>query len=92
MDHAIIDFRNKQLLCVYIKESAIKPVHIANKSIEECYIRTGASSRKASRQEVGSLLLNSKTPVFEELNASKLKNKIEVIGVLDYKTIYSLVN
>lgn len=88
----IIDFRNKQLLCVYIKESAIKPVHIASKSIEECHIRTGASSRKASRQEVGSLLLNSKTPVFEELNASKLKNKIEVIGVLDYKTIYSLLN
>jgi predicted HTH transcriptional regulator len=92
MDHAIIDFRSKQLLCIYIKESAIKPVHIAHKSIEECYIRTGASSRKASRQEIGGLMLNSKTPVFEELNASKLKNTVEIIGTLDYPAIYSLLN
>jgi len=77
---------------VHVKESAVKPVYLTGKSIEESYIRSGSTTRKASRQEIGGLMLNSKTPVFEELHASKLKNSMEVITTLDYATIYKLLN
>lgn len=92
IEHSIEEFKGIPVLLVHIKESAVKPVHITGKSIEESYIRSGSTTRKASRQEIGGLMLNSKTPVFEELHASKLKNTIEIITTLDYAAIYKLLN
>ncbi len=91
IDHSIEEVDGTHLLFVHIRESAVKPVHIAGKTIEDSYIRSGGTTRKASRQEVGGLMLNSKTPVFEELHASTLKNEIEVMTLLDYATIYRLL-
>lgn len=64
IDHTIIDFRGAEILLIYVNESAVKPVQIANKTIEESYIRSGSTTRKASMQEIGGLMLNSKIPVF----------------------------
>src|SRR5512133_3799638 len=61
IDHSIETFRGEEILLVYINESAVKPVHLRNQSIEECSIRSGGTTRKASRQEMGALMLNSKT-------------------------------
>src|SRR5690606_16244015 len=58
IDHCIETFRDKELLFIYIQESAIKPVHLINKTIEDSFIRSGGTTRKASRQEVGALMLN----------------------------------
>jgi ATP-dependent DNA helicase RecG len=91
IDHSIEEFKGVHLLFIHIKESAVKPVHLASKSIEDSYIRSGGSTRKASRPEIGGLMLNSKTPVFEELHASKLKNDVEIMTFLDYATIYRLL-
>ncbi|MBN8567221.1 MAG: putative DNA binding domain-containing protein [Flavobacteriales bacterium] len=91
IDHAIEDYEGFSLLFIHIKESPIKPVHLAGKTIEDSYIRSGGTTRKASRQEVGGLMLNSKTPVFEELHASTLKNQVEIMTLLDYATIYRLL-
>lgn len=91
IDHGIATYMGYPLLFVLIKESAVKPVHFSSGTIEDAYIRSGGTSRKASRQEIGSLLLNSKTPQFEELHASKLKSPLEVLDKLDYRTIYKLL-
>lgn len=91
IDHAIEDYNGFPLLFIHIKESPIKPVHLVGKTIEDSYIRSGGTTRKASRQEVGGLMLNSKTPVFEELHASTLKNQVEIMTLLDYATIYRLL-
>lgn len=91
IDHSIEHFRDKELLFIFIKESAVKPVHLARKTIEDTYIRSGGTTRKASRQEVGALMLNSKSPTFEELHASKLLNEIEVITHLAYDVILELL-
>jgi ATP-dependent DNA helicase RecG len=91
MDHAVESFDNCPLLFVYIKESAVKPVHLNQKTIKDCYIRSGGTTRKASRQDVGALMLNSKTPVFEELHASTLKNSTEVMTLLDFAGIHALL-
>lgn len=87
-----INDENITLLFIYINESNTKPVHLKSKSIEESYIRNGGSTRKASRQDIGNLLLNSKTPIFEELAASKLKDENEVLSMLDYTSICKLLN
>uniref|UniRef100_UPI004047426F RNA-binding domain-containing protein n=1 Tax=Mariniflexile sp. TaxID=1979402 RepID=UPI004047426F len=94
LDHLIEDFRGVPLLFVHIQESAIKPVQLSGKgnTIEDCFIRSGGTTRQASRQEIGGLMLNSKTPVFEELHATKLKNKVEVLTMLNYGTIYNLLD
>lgn len=91
IDHAIETYQGKHLLFIHIRESAIKPVHLKSKTIEDCFVRTGGCTQKASRHEVGALMLNSKTPNFEELHASKLKAPEEVLELLDYKKIYELL-
>ncbi|TYR36910.1 hypothetical protein FXV77_06950 [Sphingobacterium phlebotomi] len=64
---------------------------MANKTIEDTFIRSGGTTRKASCQEVGALMLNSKSPPWEELHASKLLNDIEVITLLEYDKILELL-
>ncbi|TAN83695.1 MAG: ATP-binding protein [Gallionella sp.] len=57
IDHAVVDFRGVALLFVFIPEQSNKPVHRRGKSIEEAWIRSGGTTRKASRQEIGGLML-----------------------------------
>jgi ATP-dependent DNA helicase RecG len=91
IDHSIETFRGEELLFVHIQESAIKPVHLIHKTIEDSFIRSGGTTRKASRQEVGALMLNSKSPTWEELHASKLLTELEVITLLEYDKILELL-
>ena len=72
LDHAIGEFNSSKLLLLYVPESAVKPVHLRGKSLDEAFIRSGGSTRKASRQEIGTMMLNSRTPRWEELRASML--------------------
>lgn len=94
LDHVVEDYLGVPLLFIQIQESAIKPVQLAGKgnTIEDCFIRSGGSTRRASRQEIGGLMLNSKTPIFEELHASKLKTQVEVLTMLNYGAIYKLLD
>lgn len=91
IDHTIEDFRGFPILLIHIKESAIKPVHLKSQSIEDTFIRSGGTTRKASRQEVGALMLNSKSPTWEELHSSKLLNNVEIITQLDYDTVLQML-
>jgi len=91
IDHRIETFRDEEILFVFIKESAVKPVHLKGKTIEDSHIRSGGTTRKASRQEIGALMLNSKSPTWEELHASKLLNEVEVITLLEYDKILELL-
>ncbi len=91
IDHAIENYKKTPLLLVHVKESAVKPVHLKGGTIEDAYIRSGGTTRQASRQEIGGLMLNSKTPVYEELHASKLLPEAEVLNILDYQGIFSLL-
>lgn len=92
IDHSVEEYEEKTILFIYIRESAIKPVYLSSQSIEESYIRSGGTTRKASRQEVGALMLNSKSPSWEELHASKLLSSIEVITLIEYGKILELLD
>jgi len=52
LDHAVVNYGDSvPLLLVRIPEHAIKPAHRRGKSVEEAWIRSGGTTRKASRQE-----------------------------------------
>jgi ATP-dependent DNA helicase RecG len=91
LDHAIEDFGGVPLLFVHVAESHTKPVYLSSGSIEDTYVRSGGSTRKASRHEIGGLMLNSRTPQFEELHCSQLMTGGEVMNALDYRTIFGLL-
>src|SRR5690554_1105426 len=92
IDYVVERYQEQDVLIIYIRESAIKPVFLRGKSLEDSFIRSGGSTRKASRQDVGALMLNSKSPTWEELHASKLLTEIEVIDLLDFSKILELLN
>jgi ATP-dependent DNA helicase RecG len=91
IDHAVIDFEGANLLLVHIPEQTVKPVHRRGKTIEQTWVRSGGTTRKASRQEVGALMLNSASPRWEELRASQLLSLDSVIEKLDVATIAKLL-
>ena len=84
INHSIENWDNVPLLFIHIKESAIKPVYIKSKNIEFSFIRSGATTRQASRHDIGSLMLNSKIPVYEELHASTLKRPEQIISLFGF--------
>ncbi len=90
-DHAVISFDGVPLLFIFIHESSVKPVHLKKGGLENCFIRSGGTTRKAGRQEMGALMLNSKSPNFEELHASTLLSGQEVLNSLDYRGVSDLL-
>ncbi|MFZ5864657.1 MAG: ATP-binding protein [Thermodesulfobacteriota bacterium] len=72
LDHAVASYESVRLLFVCIPESPIKPVHLRGKGLDHAFVRSGGTTRLASRQEVGVLMLHSRTLRWEELHASVL--------------------
>lgn len=88
IDHAVVEFEGKPVLIVRVPESSTKPVHAKGRAIDETFVRSGGTTRKASRQEVGNLLLNSRTPRWEDLHASPLMEVDQVRAALDFSSIF----
>lgn len=91
IDHSHFIFQGHDLLVLFIHEAITKPVHIKKGTIEDTFIRSGGSTRKASRNEVGGLMLNSHLPCWEELNATLLLAEDEVLGLLDLYAVHQLL-
>ncbi|MEL7639534.1 MAG: ATP-binding protein [Solidesulfovibrio sp.] len=91
IDHAMEAVGGAAVLIVYIAESMVKPVHRRGKSLEHAYIRSGGTTRVASRQEIGAMLLNSRTPRWEELRASPLMSMQDVFEKLDIVSLCKLL-
>jgi ATP-dependent DNA helicase RecG len=91
IDHSVTNFRGVPLLFVHVPEHSTKPVHRRGKSVEEAWIRSGGTTRKASRHEVGALLLNSAAPSWESLRASPLMSLEDVRASLDLDAVARLL-
>jgi ATP-dependent DNA helicase RecG len=91
LDHAFEDHRGVRVLFVHIPESPIKPVHLRGRGLEAAFIRSGGTTRVASRQEIGTMMLNSRMPRWEQLRASILLTNDELSGVLNVKPILALL-
>lgn len=92
IDHAVESFANQRILFVYLSESLVKPVHIRGQGLEYAYIRSGGTTRRASRPEIGTLMLHSNTPCWEELRASTLLERESLIAKLLIDPILHMLN
>lgn len=91
LDHAVVDFGSARLLFVHVPESTVKPVHLRGKGLEDAFIRSGGTTRRASRQEIGTMMLNSRTPRWEELHASVLLSDAEFAAKLNVEPICKML-
>jgi len=91
IDHSVVQFRGAPLLFVRVPEHSNKPVHRRGKSVEEAWIRSGGTTRKASRHEVGMLMLNSVAPTWESLHSSPLMSLRDVMATLDLDGVARLL-
>ena len=91
LDHAVVNFHEIPLLFVFIPEQSYKPVHRKGKGIEEAWIRSGGTTRKASRHEIATLMLRSKSSTWEAMRTSSLLSAQEVIDSLDIPAIGRLL-
>lgn len=92
LDHQGTDFLGHHLLFVHIPESKIKPVHRKGRPESETHIRSGGTTRVASRQEVGAMMLQSKTPRWEDLHATVLMSDDELLAALDIDPIFEMLD
>ena len=91
LDHAIETIGNSRILFVHIPESTVKPVHLRGKDLEHAFIRSGGTTRPASRQEVGHMMMNSRTPRWEELRASTLLSEDAALNALEIDPIFNML-
>jgi ATP-dependent DNA helicase RecG len=91
LDHAVIDWEGVPLLLVHVMEAAVKPVHLRGKDIEHSFIRSGGTTRSASRQEIGAMMLHSKNLRWEELRTGLLMTGDEVLAKLEHERILNLL-
>ena len=91
LDHAVAEHDATPLLFVRIPESPVKPVHIRGKGIEKSFIRSGGTTREALRPEVGNMMLQSRSPSWEDLPASVLHTGDELRTLLDSGSILEML-
>lgn len=91
LDYAIVEVDQVPLLFINIPECRNKPAHRRGKSIEEAWVRSGGTTRKASRHDIGALMLHSQAPRWEELRASLLLTARNVIESLELGIIAKLL-
>jgi predicted HTH transcriptional regulator len=92
LDHMGLHFQGCDVLLICVPESAFKPVHRRARPIDESYIRSGGTTRAASRQEIGSMMLHSKTPRWEDLQASLLMSDEKMLDILEVDPIFKLLD
>lgn len=91
IDHAVVEFNGVSVLLVHVPEQPVKPAHRRGRPLEDTWIRSGGTTRRASRQEVGALLLDSSPPRWEQQRASGLLSLEEVPRLLDLPAIAALL-
>lgn len=90
LDHGVETYESVRLLFVCVPESSVKPVHLRGRGLESAFIRSGGTTRVASRQEIGTLMLHSRTPRWEELRASMLLTDDELIERLNTESVLTI--
>ena len=92
LDHSVETYGASRLLFVHIPESPVKPVHLRGRGIDEAFIRCSGTTRIASRQEIGTMMLNSRTPKWEELRATILMSDTAMASKLNTKPLFEMVS
>ena len=92
LDHMGLHFRGCDLLFVSIPEAPSKPVRRRGRPIDESFIRSAGTTRTASRQEIGAMMLHSTTPRWEDLHATLLLTNEQIFDLLDVYPVFSMLD
>ena len=92
IEHSVQCYEGHNLLFVYIPEETEKPVHLRGKDIYASYYRSGGQTLKMSSKQVQSLIAKSKGISFEESSALDDLAQEQVLELLDYQALYSLLD
>lgn len=91
IEHAMVEFQGTPVLLVHVPEQTVKPAGKRGRPLDETWVRSGGTSRSASRQEVGALMLDSHAPRWEQQRASAMLSLDDVSGMLDLGTVARLL-
>jgi ATP-dependent DNA helicase RecG len=92
LDHEAVNFKGFDMLLIHIPESNMKPVRKRNHAIDDTSIRSGGTTRRASRQEIAYMMLHSETPRWENLHASLLLTEHELHASLTINPIITMLD
>lgn len=92
IEHTIQSYNGENLLFIFIPEESNKPVHLRGKDIYASYYRSGGQTLKMSPQQVQALIAKSIGLSFEEGIAKSDLTQEEVLELLDYKTLFRLLD
>lgn len=92
IEHSVMNFKGCALLFVYVPEQNDKPVYLRGKDIFASYIRSAGQTVKMSRNQVKAMIANSEGYTFEKQTAISDVSKDEVLHLLNYEELYSLLD
>ena len=92
IEHSVMNFKGCALLFVYVPEQNDKPVYLRGKDIFASYIRSAGQTVKMSRNQVKAMIANSEGYTFEKQTAISDVSKDEVLHLLNYEELYSLMD
>lgn len=92
IEHSVQCYEGHNLLFIYIPEEIEKPVHLRGKDIYASYYRSGGQTLKMSTKQVQALIAKTRGISFEENAALDNLTQEQVFELLDYQTLFRLLD
>jgi predicted HTH transcriptional regulator len=92
LDHEGVSYKGVHILLICIPEAKLKPIRKRNHSIDDTSVRSGGTTRRASRQEIAYMMLHSDTPRWEDLHASILMTDADLLSALRIDPIVAMLD
>lgn len=92
IEHSVQCYEGHNLLFIHIPEEREKPVHLRGKDIYASYYRSGGQTLKMSTKQVQALIAKSRGISFEENTALGNLTQEQVLELLDYRTLFRLLD
>jgi len=90
IDHALVKYREKDIIFIKIDEAIEKPIHLRNGSIYDSFVRSAGQTRKMDKQEIASLLSKSQGLKFEDGISRSGLSAEEVLKLIDFASYFDL--
>lgn len=92
IEHTVQSYNGENLLFIFIPEEQSKPVHLRGKDIYASYYRSGGQTLKMSPKQVQMLIAKSMGISFEENTALDNLSQEQVLELLDYQSLFRLLD
>lgn len=90
LDHAVLKYKDKDLLFIRVNEAQEKPIHLRNGSIYDSYIRSAGETRKMEKKEVANLIAKSQGLMFEDGIAKTGLSSEDILKKIDFSSYFDL--